>query len=184
MPTFTDGSAASGGASGTAYLSIAELIEASDARTMAQLGSDTGTKLTFSDPATSGDDTGGILTNAIERASGEVEMHARRGGRYDADRLAALYAADDWALKGLVANLAVRNLHLRRSGDMPPAVMDSVKRAEDLLALLSSGEVIFADAASEEAGKADVVLLTSSQRGRLRLVGNEPFFRRSRTSEV
>lgn len=166
------------------YITIAELVEAHDARTVAQLGSDTGTKLVLSDPPVTGDDTAGIITNAIERASGEVAMFARRGGRYDADRLTALATADDWSLKGLVATLAMRNLHLRRSGDMPPALAEAVTRAGDLLTALGAGEVIFADASSEEAGKADVVVLSSGVRGRLRLVSDEPFFRSRRTFEV
>jgi hypothetical protein len=184
MPTFTDGSPASGSSGGPTYLTIAELIEAGDARTVAQLGSDSGTRLTFSDPPEAADDTEGILTNAIERASSEVAMYARRGGRYDADRLDELAAEDDWSLKGLVATLTFRNLHVRRSGDVPPAIVDAVKRAEDLLVALAAGDVIFADPASETAGNVDVVVLTGGQRGRLGLVSDEPFFRRRRTYEI
>ena len=183
MPTFTDGTPVFA-IPGVRFVTIAEFVEATDRRTIAQLGSDTGTPLSFGSLPHNSDDTQGIVNNAIERASAEVGLYARRGGRYSLDRLQALAGADDWSLKGLVVTLAQRNLHLRRSGEMPPAVAEAVKRAEDLLRELGEGITIFGDTGAESAGKADVVVLSSATRGRLRMVSDEPYFRARRTYEV
>lgn len=183
MPIFNDGEPGSA-FPGAEYITVAEFVSATDRRTIAQLGSDTGTPLTWSDPVSDDDDAQGIIGNAIQRASAEVALYARRGGRYSAERLEALAFANDWSLKGLVVVLAQRNLHLRRSGEMPPAVAEAVKRAEDLLRELGEGITIFGDAGAESAGKADVVVLSAAKRGRLRLVSDEPYFRPRRTYEI
>lgn len=157
------------------YITVAELIEAADTRVLAQLGSDTGSALS----PVSGD-AQGILAAAIEWASARVQMNAKRGGRYDSDRLDALVTADDWALKGLVATLAYYRLHWRRGGSIPPAILDEYEKATALLEALARGEVIFSDEAVEGAGKAAVAAITSGRRGDMGLVSDTRFFRSRR----
>ena len=126
-------------ASGTTlYLSASEFLRYYDSRVVAELLSDTGTKVV--DPAS---DTG--LAEHLRAACGEVEACALRGKRYSADDLTAIAASSTHGgsfLKKLVAACVMNNLRSRRArvGE------DEIKAHQwvtNALAQLGRGETIF-----------------------------------------
>jgi len=162
------------------YLTITELREQYDLRLLQQLGSDSGAPLS-GDPPT---DSSGILANAIERGSSDVESHALRGGRYTATELVDLATADDWTLKSLVADLAMGHLFMRRGGTAPPAIENRIEQAKRDLEDLRDGREIFNSAPHQTAGKAKIVVIPAQDRARLNLVSDLPYFPHRRTRVI
>lgn len=151
------------------YITEAELILATDGRLIARLGSDDDT------PATLGaSDT--KIANAMNRASAQLEMTCVRGGRYALNDLAALQAADDWGMKGLVCRLALIALYQRR-GPVPPEVKALKDEADETLKALASGENVFSqDADSITAGQVALEVIDTYTRRELNLVSDQPYF--------
>lgn len=156
------------------YLTIAEFREHYDLRLLQQLGSDNGTPLS-GDPPT---DTYGILLNAIERGSADIESHALRGGRYTLTNLADLVADDDWTLKSLTADMAIAHLFMRRGGTPPPSIENRIEQARKDLEDMRDGREIFNSGDHIAAGKAKAVILTDAQRARLNMVSDREYFPR------
>lgn len=151
------------------YITEVELLEGFDDRTVGQLASDTGTAVTL-------DGTSVEIKNAIERASAMVESGALRGGRYSLADLAALKTADDWSLKGLVAELTIGKLYERRPGTIPQDMKDMLRTAHEKIEALEKGDRIFNDAGAIVSGKPKVVLLSRFERQQLNMVADQPFF--------
>lgn len=149
------------------YITQAELAESFDTRTLAELASDDGT------PATVGSDTN--IDNAIERASARVEESCQQGGRYTADDLADLQTADDWSLKGLVADLAVHEMYVRR-GPPPDRLKERFDAAQKRLDDLGAGKTVFKSDSAIAAGRASIRVVTDTERHELRRVSDEPYF--------
>ncbi len=157
------------------YITEAELLVAFDDRTVFQLASDTGT------PATTGAPE---IVNAIERASAMVESGALRGGRYSLADLAALQTADDWSLKGLVAELTIAKLYQRRPGTIPEDMKEMLRAAGQKIEALEKGDRIFNDSGAISSGKPSVHFLSEFERARLGLVSSQPFFPKQREQTV
>ena len=157
------------------YITVAELVETLDTRIIGELTSDSGS-------ATTVNESNAPALNAIERASGLVEAAAVRGSRYTTSDLTDLQGGDNWILKGLVAGLAKCILYQRRP-PVPDAVEVEWKGLQDQLKALANGEIIFADDDAADAGKAEVQVISATNRGELGLVSDEPYFpvRRTRT---
>lgn len=152
------------------YITVAELTEAHDIRSLQNLGADTATDGTANSSNT-------ILLNAIERASAQVESFAARGGIYTLTDLTAIQAADDWTLKGLVVELAIAHTYRRRGGRIPADLSDRISEAEKTLEDLRDGKRVFgSDDDAISAGKPSAVVVDQSQRARLNSVADEPFF--------
>lgn len=153
------------------YITEAELLLAFDDRTVGQLASDTGTAVVL-------DGTNVEIKNAVKRASAMVESAVLRGSRYTLAELAALQTADDWSLKGLVAELTLAKLYERRPGTIPQDTKDMLTKARDKLELLQKGERIFNDAGAKDAGTPKVVVLSATDRSdrQLNMVSDQPYF--------
>ena len=160
----------------TKYITVAELVEAHDLRTLQNLSSDTAADGTA-------DESNTILLNAIERASADVQSYALRGGRYSASELDNLQTADDWSLKGLVVDLAV-GYAFRRRGIIPPDSQEQYEKALATLEDLRDGKQVFNDTGAIAAGKPSAVVITSTERSKLDLVADSPFFPPRRTKIV
>lgn len=153
----------------TKYITVAEFAEAHDTRMLADLSSDSGNPGTVNESNT-------ILLNAIERASADVESYALRGERYSATDLTDLQTADDWTLKGLVADVAIYYAAGRRAGMLPDVVQEKIEAARRTLEDLRDGKKIFNDASSIAAGKPKVSITGPGRRENLGMVSTEPFF--------
>ncbi len=152
-----------------AYITVDELYDAYDRRLIEELGTDIG-------------GAGGMTTanskilTAIERASEDVQMAATVGGRYTTDDLDTLKTDDRWALKGLVADLAVYRLVSRRMADIPEAIREALRLANERLAELRDGDAVFPVDSARTSGKASISIISESQRGRLDMVADSEFF--------
>ena len=153
----------------TRYITVAELAEAYDARTLAQLGSDLAADSTV-------DESNAILLNAIERASAIVQSFALAAGLYTATDLTDLQTADDWSLKGLVAAIAMGKLFDRRTTVPPESIQRAIDSADETLKSIRKGRRVFNDADAIDAGKPSVVIISPTTRARLNLVSDQPFF--------
>lgn len=151
------------------YITVAEFAKAFDTRTLAQLGSDSGSVGTV-------DESNTILLNAIDRASADVQSFALRGGRYSVDDLLSLQTEDDWSLKGTVASLAIGYAHRRRGAAIPDDIQASIDRAEEMLKDLAAGSRVFNDTEAIAAGQPDNQIVSVRDRQNLSLVGDLPFF--------
>lgn len=152
------------------YATVANLVSMLDTRVLAELGSDTNSDGTV-------DDNNTILTTAITRASADVDSVALRAEMYTAADLAALYAASDWRLIGLVTDLAIVKLYERRGGDLPPAIKTKADACRDALNDLREGKIIFGQSTSAaSAGTPSVSVITRNERDNLRLVSDSDFY--------
>lgn len=157
----------------TRYITVAEWVEGTDTRVLAQLSSDTDAPITV-------DETNARLLNAIERGSSDVQSSALRGGRYSSDDLDALKTADDWTMKGLVADLATRYLYESRGGSAPEDVQRRFRDADAALEDLRQGRQVFNDSDAIGAGVPEVAIMNAGQRARLHMVSDTEYFPRER----
>lgn len=136
--------------SGDAYCTGAQFVQRYDARSLAQILSDTGIDI---ETVTSDLKLAAIL----KEASGKVEAAACLGEAYTADDLTAL-AADTSnmaeMLHGLVATLAIQIIYRRRPDFTLPYVQE-VQEAERFLSALAVGQKIFGFLDNMEAGHLD-----------------------------
>lgn len=132
--------------SATSYLSAAEFLKRADARTVGDLCSDNGTRVSVgslsSDPN---------LAAALLDASGLLEMSCLRGGRYHPTDLAALTGAGQAALYRLLARMTICCLHERRP-DMEMKQPWIVEDVQKQLERIENGETIFSFLETEEVG--------------------------------
>jgi hypothetical protein len=160
-----------------AYITVAEFYDAYDRRLIEELGTDIG-------------GAGGMTSSneriytAIERASEDVQMAATVGNRYSTDELDDLVTADRWAIKGLVADLAIAHLVSRRMSDIPEAIREKVRDAKETLAALRDGDAVFPIEAKRTAGKPKISIIGESQRANLNLVADTEFFPGRNTKEA
>lgn len=104
----------------TAYCTPSQFLERYDARTVGDLLSDSGTRLTPGEILTSP-----ILQSLLKQASGEIESAAFVEGRFTPELLTSLTGNSAQFLAGLTADLAMYLLYKRRPervGQIPPAV--------------------------------------------------------------
>lgn len=131
-----------------AYANGADLTARYDWRPLGDMAQDTGTRpanqAAFEALAT--------VTTALKDASGIVESHALRGGRYEYLDLEALTGVGQSLLKKLVCGLAVWLLTDRRTlqTGKPPVPMP--EWCKDMLAELADGLIIFPFIETQEAG--------------------------------
>lgn len=131
----------------TPYLSAAEFLRYYDTRVVAELLSDTGTKVT----APAGDAN---LAELLRAACGEVEASALRGGRYSADDLTAIADSGTHGggfLKKLVAACVMNNLRARR-GRVGEDELQAHQWVNAALLQLARGETIFGVVEVQDAG--------------------------------
>ena len=157
------------------YITAAEMAESFDSRIILQLSSYSGT------PASSV--TNSVTANAIEKASAEVETYALRGGFYTTTNLTDLQTADDWALKGLVATLAMKFLYLGKTGNMPPDMDQATAKAEQMLEDLRAGKRVFNLDTVHAAGRASPHVVSMSVRGQINAASDQRFFPQRRTRQ-
>lgn len=111
-----------------AYATRADLENALDVRKVAQLSSDSdGTVVTA------------VVSDALDRASGEILTAAQAGGVYTSADLDALASASDPGLRHLTVTLATRNLWQRRGADIPSGVQSAADAVIDVLDQLRAG---------------------------------------------
>lgn len=156
------------------YITPAELYNAYDRRMVEQLGTDSSGNAPLNS-------TNARVTTAIERASEDVQMAATVGGKYSTTDLDTLQTDDRWALKGVVASLAIGYLVARRMDETPNAVKDAIDEARKVLDQLRSGERVFPIDSARTSGRASLVHLSTGQRARMDLVSDQPFFPETRT---
>lgn len=163
------------------YATVADLTKNVDERLLARLGSDTDEDGTVND-------SNDILVGALTRASHEVRSFALRGGQYTSAQLDSLQTAGDGSLIGLVCDVALMVLLARRvRGEVPETLKMQLARANQTLIDLRDGKVIFAadsDVAGGKsaAGQATISIVTSTQRGSLNMMADQPFFPSRRTT--
>ena len=150
------------------YITATELAESFDSRMIKQLSSYTGS------PQSSVDNS--VVTNAIEKASAEVESYALRGGLYTTTHLSSLQSSDDWSLKTLVSTLTMKHLFRGKTGQIPPDMIAMVAEATATLEELREGKRVFNLDVAHSAGKAKAFVVSASVRGNLNMPSDSPYF--------
>ena len=130
----------------TAYCTGSQFVSFYDARTTAQLLSDTDIPIALTLVASNT-----TLANLLQTASGELESIALMGGRYLTADLQALTGNAALFLAWLVAALTVPLLKQRRP-ELPADDFPQMKKAEAFLAALEEGKAIFPTAEAQTAG--------------------------------
>lgn len=131
------------------YSSPSDILARYDSRSLGDLCSDSGTRLTPTQLLT---DTN--LQAALDDASGLVNSAAVYGQRYTPAELAALTDVDLALLKRLVCDLAFAYLVGRRGND--PEAYQSTKQAQDMLERIKQGQRLFAVPGEIAAGLEDI----------------------------
>jgi phage gp36-like protein len=149
--------------SATSYADSDDLVDAHDVNKICHYASDAGVTLTPGDLPTNN-----IVSKALLRASGEVEMACYRGERYTPTDLAALTGASQAALKGLVCDLAFYHLAKRRIPE--PEKVSGYKEAREMLDALNKGELVFGIQEAAEAGQISTVDVSKRSDG----ISNRP----------
>jgi hypothetical protein len=149
-----------------------------DERALKELGSDTDADGTVN----SGN---AIIQTALVRASDEVRTFTLRGGVYTAAQLDQIQSSGDWALKGLVCDIAFGILIARRGGAIPDSVAARLEKADRTLRDLRDGKLVFGSMAPTklEASLPSVSVIPAQVRGNLGMASDQPFFPRRRTEE-
>ena len=150
------------------YITATELAESFDSRMIKQLSSYTGS------PQSSVDNS--VVTNAIEKASAEVESYALRGGLYTTTHLSSLQSSDDWSLKTLVSTLTMKHLFRGKTGQIPPDMIAMVAEATATLEELREGKRVFNLDVAHSAGKAKAFVVSASVRGNLNMPSDSKYF--------
>ena len=118
----------------TAYATLADLEHALDQTVIAHLCADGGTPMPGPNP---------VITAALERGTAIVRSYIRVGEIYSEDEIAALAAAHDPLLVGLVVDLATEFLFQRRGSKLTPAIEQRIKQAYSYLEGLRDGKMLF-----------------------------------------
>ena len=150
------------------YISASELAESFDSRMIKQLSSYSGTPQSSVDNST--------VTNAIEKASAEVESYAKRGGIYSTQNLSDLQSDDDWSLKTLVSTLTMKHLFRGKTGNIPPDMSAMIAEATQTLEDLRDGKRVFNLGEAHTAGQAKAFVISSNVRGNLNMPSDSKFF--------
>lgn len=148
----------------TSYCSAAEFLKRYDVRSVGDLVSDDGTRITGSTAILAS----GILESVLADASGAVESACLVGEKYNPTSLSALTGNSAALLKRIVADLAYGMLRMRR-GHKEDTPMPGYEMALEWLNRLRLGERIFGLQENMDAGKPDNVPVTESVLERLRL---------------
>jgi len=157
------------------YITASELAESFDSRMIKQLSSYTGSPQSSVDNST--------VTNAIEKASSEVESYALRGGLYTSTNLSDLQTSDDWALKTLVSTLTMKHLFRGKTGQIPPDMIAMVGEATATLEELREGKRVFNLSTTHDAGKAKAFIISSNVRSNLNMPSDGMNFPRRITNK-
>jgi hypothetical protein len=157
----------------TLYLTPAEFLRYYDSRVVAELLSDTGTKVI----APAGDPN---LAELLKAACGEVEAAALRGGRYTSDDLTAIAASGTHGgsfLKKLVAGSVMQALRFRRAR-VGEDLLEQFKWLTAALKELRQGEQIlgFLETQTAATTQADHDTLEKRQERRGISVNASPYF--------
>lgn len=137
----------------SAFLTAAQFLRYYDSRVVAELLSDTNTKV--QDPSTAPQ-----MTEFLRSASGTVEASALKGGRYTAADLTALAAANvngSYYLRKLVAGVLMQDLRARRAR-VGEDFLEQFKWVRDALKALRQGEEIFGFVEVQEAATTQATL--------------------------
>lgn len=121
----------------SAYCTAAQLVQRYDTRTVGDLLSDSGTRLTAAQVLSST-----VLAALLKQASGMLESACLVGKRYTPDDLAALEGNSAELAAGLVADLAIWLLYNRRP-ERRKEMPGQVEVAFEFLDKIRSGERIF-----------------------------------------
>lgn len=142
-----------------AYATPDNMIERFDVRTLGDLSSDDGTRITAS----------GLKTNAkivasLSDASGQLEAACLQGERYTIEDLGGLTGDSESFLVRIVCDLALGYLWRRKFYvEENPARLEAVQRADEHLTRLRSGEWVFDVTEVKEAGRAKVRTITRQE---------------------
>lgn len=136
------------------YCDGTTFIKIVDANAIADLVLDDGTR--EASPATHAN-----VTQALLRASGEVEMACQVGKKYSPTDLSGLEGAAQAALQGLVADLAFWHLLKRRYPMVEPT--EAYKSAMETLERLRLGERIFGTEENSDAGLPNTTFRTQQE---------------------
>ena len=132
----------------SSYLSVANLLIRVDARWIADLVSDTGSRVAVDSLATNA-----TLLGIIKGACGELESVCAVGRRYDKAALTTIAASGTMAAElmlDILSDLTVRRLWRRRPDKGNPP--GEYQRVEEHLQKLRDGERIFSTSEHQEAG--------------------------------
>lgn len=152
----------------TAYITDAEVYDACDVRVLADLCSDTGTRLGSSTDVALMKTalTASTAFQALKRdACGEVESYCLQGGRYKPEDLAALVASATMG-KGKLLRLLTRLIVVMAYERRPDREMKQpwiLETVGDELQALRDGIAIFSFVEAEEAGVVSSRIETADQ---------------------
>jgi phage gp36-like protein len=149
--------------SSTSYADADDLVLAHDVNKICHYASDAGVSLTPGDLPTNS-----VVSAALLRASGEVEMACYRGEKYTPTDLESLTGASQAALKGLVCDLAFYHLAKRRIPE--PEKVSGYKEARETLASLIKGDLVFGIQESARAGQMSTIDISARSDG----ISNRP----------
>lgn len=152
----------------TAYATYADLEHALDQTIIAQLCADGGTPMP-------GPNT--VTDAALERGTAIVRAYIRVGEIYSESEIAALNAAHDPLLVGLVVDLATEFLFQRRGSKLTPAIEQRIKQAYSYCEGLRDGKMLFGSAAGNVAAGTPVAkAVPTSNLQWYNEASNSPFF--------
>lgn len=161
----------------SSYLAASDFLARMDARTVGDLCSDSGVRISAS--ALIGPPVNANLQAALDDAAGTVESACLKGQRYQPTDLSALIGVSQKYLWRLIATLAMAFLVQRRP-DLNRPLPLALPWAMDQLEKLGQGERIFGMVEAQEAGLPQVYqeLATDVQRRDLIDVQGRRFFGR------
>lgn len=152
----------------TAYATYADIEHALDGRILADLCADAGSPMPGPNPMTSA---------ALERATAQVRAYVRVGDIYTEAELAAIAAAHDPLLVGIVVDLAIEFLFQRRGLKIPAAIEQRLKQAYSYCEGLRDGKMLFGQvAANADAGTPMVAAVPVANRAWYAQASASPFF--------
>jgi hypothetical protein len=138
-----------------AFAAPADLILRYDVRTLGDLCSDDGTRVTQANLATDQK-----VEMALDTATGQIMAAVLRGERYTAADLAALTSESADYLKDLTCRIAFWLLWQRKPYTDDKQRMEAKESSDKALEMLRTGQHIFDIAATIEATKPDVETVT------------------------
>jgi len=153
------------------YATVAQFVLSVDERLLEELGIDAEADGVV-------DNSNTIIVTALTRASHEVQTYALRGGLYTDADLDSLQTAGNWALVGVVCDLALGILLARRGGPFGDAVKDRMDKANAMLLDLRDGGRVFPISTNLDASKPSISVISQVQRGALGMVADSEFFPR------
>lgn len=141
-----------------AFATPTDFLNRYDVRTVGDICSDDGTRVTESALATNDK-----LTTALNTATGQILAAVLQGERYTAADLAAMTGESAAYLTDLTCRIAFWLLWQRKPYTDDQQRMEAKERADQALELLRTGAHVFDITANKEAGRANIDTVTRTE---------------------